>query len=330
VIKDIITRMPIRPVKSFLPTADGVVDCDLPRLGGILLVVLKSYEGQSPAVYQSGGGINREYFFAVMEHRNVGIGALPGNGPEYGVRQPEVSQALREAWNWLEREGHLMRTPGQPVVDWFSITRSGEEQIKRFTLYAQLERFGLDRVKSELSKERPHLGTVGGGTSEKDLIWEWVREKENKPPLKRAAAGDWVLIDDSRLAELRALKSPHFDFKRLIQFCEELNIASREESYIAIGMLTRALLDHVPPVFGVKSFSEVASNYVGGTKSFKDSMVHLDIAARKIADGLLHTRIRNSETLPNRQQVNFGPELDVMLGEIVRINSVGKTAGHGD
>lgn len=311
--------MAIRPLKSFLPTADDVVNSDLPMLGRILLVVLKSYEGQSPAVYQPVGGINREYFLAVMEHRNVMIGPLPGNEPEYGARQPEVSRVVREAWNWLEKEGHLMHTPGQPVADWFSITRSGEEQIKRFTLYEQLERLGLDRVKTELNKERPRLGTVGGGANEKDLIWEWVREKENKPPLKRAAAADWVLVDDGRLAELRALQSARFDFKKLIRLCEELNIASREDCYFAIGMLMRGLLDHVPPVFGVKSFSEVANNYVGGTKSFKDTMLHLDTAAKKIADGLLHTQIRKSETLPNRQQVNFGPALDVLLGEIVRI-----------
>ncbi|HEY6345226.1 MAG TPA: hypothetical protein VIY49_27340 [Bryobacteraceae bacterium] len=321
--------MAIRPLKSFLPTADDVVNSDIPTLGRILLVHLKSYEGQSPAVYQPVGGINREYFLAVTEHRNVGIGPLPGNGPEYGPRQPEVSQALGEAWNWLEKEGHLMHTRGQPVADWFSITRSGEEQIKRFTLYEQLERLGLDRVKSELSKERPRLGTVDGGASEKDLIWEWVREKENKPPLKRAPVGDRLLIDDGRLAELRALQSAQFDFKKLIRFCEELNTASREGCYITIGILTRGLLDHVPPVFGVKSFSEVASNYAGATKSFKDSMLHLDTAARKIADGLLHTQIRKRETLPNHQQVNFGPELDVLLGEIVRINSVAKTAARG-
>jgi hypothetical protein len=84
-------------------------------------------------------------------------------------------------------------------------------------------------------------------------------------------------------------------------------------------VLTRALLDHVPPVFGVKSFSEVANNYIGGSKSFKDTMLHLDTAAKKIADGFLHTQIRRSETLPTAQQVNFGAPLDLLLAEIVRI-----------
>jgi hypothetical protein len=48
-------------------------------------------------------------------------------------------------------------------------------------------------------------------------------------------------------------------------------------------------------------------------------MLHLDTAAKKIADGLLHTQIRKSETLPTAQQVNCGPQLDLLLAEIVRI-----------
>jgi hypothetical protein len=111
--------MALRPMKSLLPAADDVVNSDLPTLGRILLVHVKSYEGLN-TVYQHADGINREYFFAIMERRNIGLGPLPGNEPEYGARQPEVTRAMREAWNWLEREGHLMRTPGQPSPDWFS------------------------------------------------------------------------------------------------------------------------------------------------------------------------------------------------------------------
>jgi hypothetical protein len=50
------------------------------------------------------------------------------------------------------------------------------------------------------------------------------------------------LIAESRLDELRALVSPRFDFRKLIRLCEELNIASREDCLLAVGMLTRALL----------------------------------------------------------------------------------------
>jgi hypothetical protein len=48
-------------------------------------------------------------------------------------------------------------------------------------------------------------------------------------------------------------------------------------------------------------------------------MHHLENAARKVADSLLHMPIRKSETLPMAQQVCFAPQLDVLLGEIIRI-----------
>jgi hypothetical protein len=83
-------------------------------------------------------------------------------------------------------------------------------------------------------------------------------------------------------------------------------------------MLTRSLLDHVPPVFGKTSFTEVVNNYSGG-KSFTESMQFLQGAARKIADAHLHMPMRAAETLPTPQQVNFASHLDVLLEEIVRI-----------
>jgi hypothetical protein len=43
-----------------------------------------------------------------MEQRNVGLGPLPGNEPEYGVKQPAATQAFVEAWDWLVRNGLLV------------------------------------------------------------------------------------------------------------------------------------------------------------------------------------------------------------------------------
>jgi hypothetical protein len=127
------------------------------------------------------------------------------------------------------------------------------------------------------------------------------------------------LIALSRIEELQKLPSTTFDFRKLIRLCEELNIAAREGCHFATAALTRATVDHVPPLFGKKNFSEVANNYAG-TKSFREAIEHLDNAAKKVADGHLHTQIRKSETLPTAQQVNFASGLDVLLSEIVRIS----------
>lgn len=128
-----------------------------------------------------------------------------------------------------------------------------------------------------------------------------------------------AVIADSRLAELRMLASTQFDFRKLVRLCEEINTAYGQKCYYATAMLTRGLLDHVAPIFGKNTFGEVANNYSGGGRSFKDTMHHLENAARKIADAQLHMPIRNTETLPVAQQVNFSPQLDVLLSEIVRI-----------
>jgi hypothetical protein len=126
------------------------------------------------------------------------------------------------------------------------------------------------------------------------------------------------LIDEERLDQLRHLSRPSFDFSRLIRLCEELNSSYRHHNYHSVALLTRAILDHVPPLFSCKTFVEVANNY-SGTRSFKDAMDHLQNSARKIADGHLHTPIRSSEVLPNANQVNFSNNLDVLLSEIIRI-----------
>jgi hypothetical protein len=133
------------------------------------------------------------------------------------------------------------------------------------------------------------------------------------------SADGMPVIADSRLAELRALNPAQFDFKKLVRLCEEINTAYGQKCYFATAMLTRGLLDHVPPAFGFKTFSEVANNYAGGGKSFKETMQHLANASRKVADAHLHMPIRRSETLPTAQQVNCGQQLDMLLAEIVRI-----------
>lgn len=126
-------------------------------------------------------------------------------------------------------------------------------------------------------------------------------------------------VDPSRLEELRTLKSPKYDLSKLVRLCEELNTTSNDECYYSIAMLIRAILDHVPPLFGYKSFAELANNYKAGGQSFKRCMQHLENSSRRIADSHLHTQIRKNESLPNRTQVNFSSDLDMLLGEVVRV-----------
>lgn len=125
-------------------------------------------------------------------------------------------------------------------------------------------------------------------------------------------------VDPSRLQELMSIKCDKFDLARLIQLCQEVNVAHKNNCFMSIAMILRTIINHVPPVFEVNAFAEIANNY-GGTKSFKESMQHLNTSLRKIADSHLHVPIRKKEILPTFNQVNFSADLDVLLSEIVRL-----------
>ncbi len=125
-------------------------------------------------------------------------------------------------------------------------------------------------------------------------------------------------VDPDRIAELKNLSNGSFDLTKLVRLCEELNVCFAGECYLAITMITRAILDHVPPIFSCAKFAELANNYKGA-KSFKESMLNLENSSRKIADQHLHVQMRGSESLPTIRQVDFSNDLDVLLAEIVRL-----------
>lgn len=125
-------------------------------------------------------------------------------------------------------------------------------------------------------------------------------------------------VNQQRIKELKLINSDKYDLCRLLKMCQELNDNFNLGNYISSIILTRAILDHISPIFGFKNFTEVANNFKC-EKSVSDSFKHLDNSSRKIADGYLHIQIRKKETLPNATQVNFSQGLDLLLGEVIRI-----------
>lgn len=187
--------------------------------------------------------------------------------------------------------------------------------------FARWEGMGLDRVKADLVHNRGS-GQVGGSHEVVNLAWEWVRmkEAENSAVAKQdAPAATLALIAEERIEQLRRLKCSQFDLKKLVRLCEEINAVYGAGCYFATAMLIRGVLDHVPPLFGFKTFNEVVNNYASGGKAFRDHMEHLHKGSRKVADAYLHMPVRQSETLPTPQQVNSGQNLDALLAEIVRV-----------
>lgn len=145
----------------------------------------------------------------------------------------------------------------------------------------------------------------------------WWNENDRLCSVPSRAAYEFIAT--ARLDTLRSANHVEFDCTRLICLCEELNACAAGGHAHAVILLIRAVLDHIPPVFGVSSFAEVASNYGGGGKSFKASAERLEKQARKVADRMLHQIIRNREVAPEMQEVDFSRELETVLAEVCRI-----------
>lgn len=173
---------------------------------------------------------------------------------------------------------------------------------------------GYDERELMLFEDRlkRQMGATATAFAEVQRSWH-----SDTPPARKPVVA--TFLDAARLEELRALKSALFDCTRLIAMCEELNACSERRNAHAVAMLTRAIVDHVPPVFGFDSFEQVASNY-GGTKerSFKKAMERLDKHTKKVADRLLHGHISRSEVVPTMAEVSYAGELNHLLSEVYR------------
>jgi len=123
-------------------------------------------------------------------------------------------------------------------------------------------------------------------------------------------------VSIERLDELRKLPRTRLDVGRLVAFCQELNAAYQDDAYLSMGMLQRAIIDHVPPIFGATSFSAAIAGH--GGRSFKNAMQRLDKSLRDIADLHLHSQITRREVIPGLAQVNFASELDLLLAEVIK------------
>jgi hypothetical protein len=85
---------------------------------------------------------------------------------------------------------------------------------------------------------------------------------------------------------------PRFNLGKLIQLLEELNGCSAAGYAFSSHALLRAVLDHLPPLFGYERFSQVASNtscsatdkkYLKRLSEFRnqaDDVLHRQISAR--------------------------------------------------
>jgi hypothetical protein len=176
--------------------------------------------------------------------------------------------------------------------------------------YDSLEKYLHEFVLKRYDPNKP-LDPLQTGVSTNEAL--------NKLAPNKVASNE-AFIDSNRIEALKSITSEQFDLKKLVEICEELNFNYSNEKWLAVAALTRALIDHIPPIFEQPDFPHVANNYPF-QKSIKETMQHLENSCRKIADSHLHGQIRKKESLPTKTQVNFSHDVDVLLSEIIRVLS---------
>lgn len=154
-----------------------------------------------------------------------------------------------------------------------------------------------------------------------------IQRQRAQPPA--SAAGTKPYVDPGRILALQRISNSAWDFARLVELCREINIAAANRCHMTTAMVLRTVLNHVPPVLGFSTFAEVTNNYGApkSLKSFKASMQRLEGSLRNIADMHLHSPIRAREDVPTATQVDFAPDLDVLLGEVIRVASEARKVG---
>lgn len=168
----------------------------------------------------------------------------------------------------------------------------------------------------------PSLYAVQGAHKLMDAALRQMRRIQastSNEPVQASQQNRSPYVSPNRVDELRSLPKGKWDCTRLIRMVEELNDAYERGNFVTVSMLVRAIKDHVPPIFSASNFAGVFNN---SPKSLKGNLERLENSLKHIADGQLHSHIRISEVLPTDVQVDFRNDLDVLLGEVVRILKV--------
>lgn len=121
-------------------------------------------------------------------------------------------------------------------------------------------------------------------------------------------------IEKATINELKNIQDSEYDIRKIVQYCEEINSSYCRGNLMSVMLLLRALLNHIPPIFGKHTFKEVVAH---SRKSVKEILQPLEEIARDIADHHTHSTIRHNEPLPTTAQVDpFRPNVEFLIHEI--------------
>jgi hypothetical protein len=110
----------------------------------------------------------------------------------------------------------------------------------------------------------------------------------------------WI-VEPAIVSRLATTKSAHVNVASLVRMCTEINSSYANRNLLATVLLMRAVLTHIPALFGYGSFAEVLANVGNG---LDESFAHLETGLQRLAE--LHTdrRVGSSAVYPSVVQVD--------------------------
>lgn len=157
--------------------------------------------------------------------------------------------------------------------------------------------------------------TLGSLLSFADRALMGELEPSDQAPSKGSSRRGKYFISEDKIQQLREARSDDFDLSRLIRYCEEINDNYRRGNYSSVAFLSRAVLDHIPPIFGQANFNAVAAQAKG--RSLKKVASRLDNSLRRIADHHLHKQISGKESLPSAEEIDYSGDLNFLIGRVL-------------
>jgi uncharacterized protein (TIGR02391 family) len=121
-------------IASLVPNPDDLLKLSVEEHGRLILKLLVPCDSPKKTVAHS------NFFNRANDYQYR---------PKYGDRQGEVDEALMVAWSWLENRGLLTKAPSSGGVNWFFVTKAGQQ------LGSQVDATGY-RNANLLPKEQLH------------------------------------------------------------------------------------------------------------------------------------------------------------------------------
>jgi hypothetical protein len=175
----------------------------------------------------------------------------------------------------------------------------------------------IDKMLSEFDIDIDVHGIYDAHLLKSNLITviDYLHEKKDNEEYFYVIKGNETFIDNEILEKICKIDNDNFDLSKLLKFLDELNFSYKAGNYLSSILLLRAIINHIPPIFGVNTFAQVVAQ---SGKSVKSILSRLEDDARPIADLHTHITIRRKESLPTKNQIEpYKSSLEILLQEII-------------